>query len=407
MDDLIRSTIQEALAVEQPPAGLRARVIGSVPMDQKRPSAPRLRPLRFGAGFVAGILAVVIVAGLVYSGNNAGTQFGPGHQASGSRLSSPEGIAVAPDGTVYVSDFAANRVYRLEADGTLVVIAGGGTGSDGPATKANLAHPAGLAVGPDGMVYVADTGGWTIRRIDRQGMISTINAPYWSISGPLGIAFDSIGVLYIGDFSGEVQAVTPNGNVSRLDASALPPPKFFPGYLAFDARGNLFVSDRAPEKSGGLFAPGPGGGCRIVRYTPDHQLSVVAGTGTCGFSGDGGPATKAQLNDPNGIAFDSAGNLYFSDSNNHRIRRIDPSGIITTVAGTGAVGHGGDGRSASKATLSYPFGIGIRNGNLLYVSDATCSCVDPVTPGRVRMIRLSDGTITTAASGQSRVITPP
>ena len=114
MDDLIRSTIQEALAVEQPPAGLRARVIGSVPMDQKRPSAPRLRPLRFGAGFVAGILAVVIVAGLVYSGNNAGTQFGPGHQASGSRLSSPEGIAIAPDGTVYVSDFAANRVHTEE-----------------------------------------------------------------------------------------------------------------------------------------------------------------------------------------------------------------------------------------------------------------------------------------------------
>src|SRR2546430_16223987 len=141
MDDLIRSTIQEALAVEQPPAGLRARLSGSVPRDRTRLSAPRLRPLRFGAGFVAGILAVVIVAGLVYSGNNAGTQFGPGHQASGSRLSSPEGIAVAPDGTVYVSDFAANRVYRLEAEGTPLVIPRGGGGSGGPSTKGNPGPP--------------------------------------------------------------------------------------------------------------------------------------------------------------------------------------------------------------------------------------------------------------------------
>ena len=403
MDELIRSSIQEALAVEQPPAGLRARVIGAVPMDRKRPSAPRLRSLRFAAGLVAGILALVIVADLVSSRNDAGNQFAPGHQASGTRLSSPEGIAVGPDGTVYVSDYVNNRVFRLQPDGSLVVIAGGGSGLDGPATKASLAHPAGLAVGPDGLLYVADNLGGTIRKIDRQGMISTLHAPYWSINGPLGIAFDSIGILYIGDNSGAVLLLDPNGNVSSLDASALPPPKFFPGYLAFDGRGNLFVSDRAP----GPFAPGTGGGCRIVRITPDRLFSIVAGTGTCGFSGDGGPATKAQLNDPNGIAFDSAGNLYFSDSNNHRIRRIDPNGIITTVAGTGAVGHSGDGGSAKKATLSYPFGMGMRNGNLLYVSDATCSCVDPVTPGHIRVIRLSDGTITTVASGQSRVVTSP
>src|SRR2546430_17563300 len=108
MDDLIRSTIQEALAVEQPPAGLRARVIGSVPMDQKRPSAPRLRPLRFGAGFVAGILAVVIVAGLRFSGDNSGTQFGPGEHATRARRRSPEGVAAAPGGDGQFSGFGAN-----------------------------------------------------------------------------------------------------------------------------------------------------------------------------------------------------------------------------------------------------------------------------------------------------------
>src|SRR2546430_538260 len=308
---------------------------------------------------------------------------------------------------LYDSYHIGNRVFLMQPDGTLVVIAGGGTGFDGPATKANLWHPSGLAADPDGQLYVADNMGAAIRRIDYQGMLSTVNSPYGSMNGPLGLAFDSIGILYISDYSGEVFMADGSGRLSSLRISGLPPPALFPGYLAFDAAGNLYIADRAPIKGDNMYAPGPGGGCRIVRVSPDHQASVVAGTGTCGFSGDGGPATKAQLNDPNGVAFDSAGNIYFSDSNNHRIRRIDAGGIITTVAGTGAIGHGGDGRSASKATLSYPFGIGIRNGNLLYVSDATCSCVDPVTPGRVRMIRLSDGTITTVASGQSRVVTPP
>jgi len=407
VDDLIRGTIREALGVEQPPAGLRARVIGAVPIDVRLPRQRRVRSFRWAAGAVAVVLAVAVIAELIYARNNVGPVIGPAHQASGARLSSPEGIAVGPDGTVYVSDYASNRVFRLEPDGSLLVIAGGGLGGDGPATKASLAHPGGLAVGPFGQLYVADGVGGTIRRIDQQGTITTLPTGFFVLNGPLGLAFDSDGVVYIGDYSGQIFVLNGSGLLSSLQISALPPPALFPGYLAFDASGNLFVADRAPVPASALYAPGPGGGCRIVRVSPDHHASVIAGTGTCGFGGDGGPATKAQLNDPNGIAFDSAGNLYFSDSNNHRIRRIDARGIITTVAGTGAIGHGGDGGPATKATLSYPFGIGMRNGNLLYVSDATCPCVDPVTPGHLRLIRLSDGTITTVASGQSRVITPP
>ena len=407
MDDLIRSTIQEALAVEQPPPGLRARVIGAVPMDRRAPRPRRVRSFQWAAGAVAIVLSLLVIAELINARNTSGPVVGPAQQASGARLISPEGIAIAPDGKVYVSDYIGNRVYRLQPDGTLVVIAGGGTGFDGPATKANLWHPSGLAADPDGQLYVADNMGAAIRRIDHQGMISTVNTPYGSMNGPLGLAFDSIGILYISDYSGEVFMADGSGRLSSLRISGLPPPALFPGYLAFDAAGNLYIADRAPIKGDNMYAPGPGGGCRIVRVSPDHQASVVAGTGTCGFSGDGGPATKAQLNDPNGIAFDSAGNLYFSDSNNHRIRRIDARGIITTVAGTGAIGHGGDGGPASKATLMFPFGIAIASGNLLYVSDAPCQCVVSEASGRVRLIRLSDGTITTVASGQSRVITPP
>jgi sugar lactone lactonase YvrE len=384
-------------------------------MDRKRAKPPRMPAFHLGqlaAGFVAGALAVAVVAGLVYSRNSAGFHNSPGgtENASAARLISPEGLAVGPDGAVYVSDYLTNRVFRLRPDGSLVVVAGGGVNSDGPATKANLAHPAGLAFDVQGRLYIADNLGGAIRRIDSRGTISTVVALGTGttiLNGPTGLAFDNAGVLYIGDFGGELLELDPNGNLSSLDTSALPKPALFPGYLAFDSSGNLYVADRAPVQGGGIYSPGPGGGCRIVRLTPDRKFNVVAGTGTCGFSGDGGPATKAQLDDPNGIAFDSAGNLYFSDANNHRIRRVDAKGIITTVAGTGAAGHGGDGGPASSATLGYPFGLAIGNGDLLYVSDAPCQCMVTDTTGRVRMIRLSDGTITTVASSQSRVIASP
>jgi sugar lactone lactonase YvrE len=414
VDDLIRSTIQEALAVEQPPRGLRARVIGAVPMATRPPRQPRVRSFQWAAGVVAIVLAVAVIAEVIYARNTSAPNFGSAHPASGARLVSPEGIAVGPDGSVYVSDYVTNRVFRLQADGTLVVVAGGGLGGDGAATKANLAHPAGLAFDRQGRLYIADNLGGVIRRIDPPGTISTFvsfGTGTTALNGPLGLAFDRLGALYIGDFGGELLKVEPSGGgsslVSSLDTSALAPPALYPGYLAFDAAGNLYVADRAPVPGGGIYAPGPGGGCRIVRMAPDHKLSVVAGTGTCGFSGDNGPASKAQLNDPNGIAFDSAGNLYFSDSNNHRIRRIDARGIITTVAGTGAIGHSGDGGPASRATFGYPFGLAIGNGDLLYVSDAPCQCMGTDKSGRVRLIRLSDGIITTVASGQSRVVTPP
>jgi hypothetical protein len=116
-------------------------------------------------------------------------------------------------------------------------------------------------------------------------------------------------------------------------------------------------------------------------------MTVIAGTGRCGFSGDGGPAVEATLEDPNGLAFDSAGNLYFATGN--RIRRIDRNGIITTVAGTGVAGDAGDGGLGINAQLDGPFGIGIAPGGFLYIAEGGGH--------RVRMLRLSDGVITTVA----------
>jgi sugar lactone lactonase YvrE len=326
-----------------------------------------------------------------------------------------EGIAIGPDGTVYVSDYSGQRVYRLQKNGSLSVVAGSGVfaegGDGGPATKADLQAPTGMAFDRSGNLYLADYWGDRIRRIDSNGIITTTAGngpttpnrkyptdPNENFSGdggpataarffaPLGLAFDRSGALYVADsFNARVRRISPNGTISSLDGSSLPGRPWFPRYLAFDAAGNLYVADGAPNAvTSGLI-----GGCRIIRVSPAGTITVVAGTGTCGFSGDGGPAAAAQLDNPNGLAFDSAGNLYVADSNNQRIRRIDRSGNISTVAGTGTPGFSGDGGPGINAKLYDPFGMGIVGDNL-YVAEGGGR--------RLRLLHLASGNIGTAAS---------
>ena len=130
---------------------------------------------------------------------------------------------------------------------------------------------------------------------------------------------------------------------------------YTPSGVAVDTAGNLFIAD--PSNN------------RVRKVTPGGVISTVAGNGTAGFSGDGGPATSAQLNYPTGVAVDAAGNLFIADEANNRVRKVTPGGVISTVAGNGTQGYSGDGGPATSAQLYYPYGVAVDAAGNLFIAD--------------------------------------
>jgi sugar lactone lactonase YvrE len=398
VDELMRATIQEALEVREP-AGLRSRVIASVPMERRREATRVPMPrLQWATAFAAILLTAALIAGLVYS--RIGALPATKHQhAPAIRLSMPSGIAVGSDGTIYVADNQSNRVFRVQSDGTLATVAGGGSLYDGVATKANLFGPVGLAAAPDGSLFIADNPGARVSRLDPSGNLSTFLS--WhsagSVNEPSGVAVSASGVVYV-SVGGGITAIQPDGSTTRIELSGMGGPAPSPGYLALDRTGNLYVADLAPLAGSQDQAPPALGGCRIIRIAPDRSVSVIAGNGKCGYSGDGGLAVNAELDDPKGIAFDANGNLYFADSHNYRIRRIDPRGVITTVAGKGNAGSAGSTGPALGMGLPFVEGLAMVQGRYLYFSERNTNY------GAVAVLDLQNGTIRGVVNSYSRVV---
>ena len=248
---------------------------------------------------------------------------GDGGLATAAVLYAPSGVAVDPSGDVLIADQVNRRVRRVfVSTGLIDTVAGNGGGSvmvfggdGGPATSASLSYIKGLAVDGAGQIYIADTGFMRVRRVDTGGTIDTVAGNGWFM------------------FGGDGEFAT------RATLS-------FPRGVAVDASGNVFVADTDNQRIR-----------RVDKAT--GQITTVAGTGTSGFSGDGGAAVGAQLDDPYGVALDAAGNLYIADRDNNRIRRVSAAGIITTVAGNGALGFGGDGGAATGARLNRPAGVAV------------------------------------------------
>ncbi len=325
---------------------------------------------------------------------------GDGGPAISATLNHPSGIAVDKAGNIYIAESWGQRIRKVTPDGVITTFAGNGrkgsTGDGGPATSACLFYPEDIAIDPAGNLLIADSYNQRIRSVTPAGVITTVAgngtkgfsgdggpASSASLSIPSGIGVDSSGNLYIADTGNvRVRRVSPKGVIDTVagetinefggDGGPAGSAKLnSPRSVTIDPTGNLYVADTQNQ--------------RVRKVTPAGIITTVAGNGTRGFSGDGGLAITAALADPYGVAVDAAGNLYIGDTGNHRIRKVTPEGVITTVAGNGSEGFSGDGGPATSATMS-PMGLAFDAAGSLYVADA----------GRVRKIT-PEGVISTVA----------
>ena len=230
-------------------------------------------------------------------------------------------------------------IRKVTPDGTISTVAGTGnfgfSGDGGPAINAALNHPDGVAVDASGNLYVADNFNARIRKVTSDGTINTI----------AGTGF----VAFTGD-GGPAASAT----LSLITG------------VAVDTFGNVFIADSVND--------------RIRKINPAGIISSFVGNGRFRFVGDGGPATSAALNYPSSVAADTSGNIFFTDPFNARIRKVTPAGIISTVAGNGAGGFSGDGGPATQAGLFFPFGVAVDSSGNLFIADTDNVRIRKVTP---------------------------
>lgn len=296
-------------------------------------------------------------------------------------------VSVDERGAIYLADvfhYAVRRIVPGERSGERMVEtflgsgALGSGGDGGPPDAAELVHPTDVLIDGDRAVYVSDQYANRVRRVsfgDAGPRVGTLAGHLPGADGrlgqPLALArHPRTGEIYVtSQETHGIRKVGPGGRLLPVAGTgqpgfsgdggpALAASLNWPAALAFDRQGNLYVSDMLNH--------------RIRRITPDGRIRTYAGNGAKGFSGDGGPAAEAALNYPGGLAFDAAGNLYFADSNNHRVRRVDagPGHRVRTVAGTGRRGFSGDGGPAVEARLNVPRGVAFGPGGVLYIVDS-------------------------------------
>jgi sugar lactone lactonase YvrE len=339
------------------------------------------------------------------AGNGEQGASGDGGNALQAAIEAPIDLALDAQGNLYVAQLLANVVRKIAANGTITTIAGNGkagfAGDGGKATDATFNTPLSVAVGPAGQVLISDTANMRIRRVNPDNTIETVaggagasglRADQVTVITPRGGVRDSAGNLYVADVGhNRVLRITPDGLVSTYAGNGTPGTRgsnikateagigsvtqgVHMDGLAVDGLGNLYIPDTYAHQ--------------VHKVLPDGTFVTIAGTGEAGYSGDGGKATEATFGDIWNVVGDPQGNLYIADGTNHRVRKIDPNGIVTTVAGNGSENFSGDGGPAVDAGIPGPDGVALGPDGSLYICDTTDARVRKMTP---------DGKITTVA----------
>lgn len=287
------------------------------------------------------------------------------------------GIAVSPSGSIIFSDNSNNRVREINSSGIINTIAGtGAIGYNGVGSQAILSsvyNPNGIAIDVNGNIYIADYQNTRIRKINPSGIISTIAGNGFSgdgglainaqINDPAGIAVDANGNIYFVD-QYRIRKINNTGIIQTIAGT---------GVSGFSGDGGPAVSAQFASSSGiavdafnNVYFTDDGINNRIRKINSSGIISTICGTGVAGFSGDGGNSVAAKINTPVGIAIDGSGNIYFNDVLNSRIRKINSLGIINTICGTGTDGFSGDGGPAVIAQVDTPYEIVVDiYGNLI------------------------------------------
>jgi uncharacterized protein (TIGR03437 family) len=363
------------------------------------------------------LIRKVDIYGIITSiaGDSYGSYLGDAGLALTAELHSPEDVAVDASGNVYIADSANALIREITAStgiinfiaGSVTTTAGAITGTpnigysgDGAAANlAGLVEPFALALDSSGDVFFAENGDSRIRKIDSKGNMSTIagngtagfsgdgsagaNA---EINFPTGVAVDSSGNVYIADsVNRRIRKLASGGTIATVAGN---------GNYSYSGDSGQATSAQlntpqavAVDSSGNLYIADTVNNV-VRKVTAAGVISTIAGNGTAGSGGDGGAATSAQLHSPQGIAVDASGGIYISDTQNARVRKIS-NGTINTVAGSGTAGYGGDGGAATSAQLNTPAGLAVDGAGNLYIAD--------FSNNRVRKVTFPGGTITTLA----------
>jgi sugar lactone lactonase YvrE len=317
---------------------------------------------------------------------------GDGGPAINSQLNRPSRLSIDATDNVYFTDSGNERVRKISPVGVISTVAGDGErgdrGDGGDATSAQLTEPSGVAVDRFGVIYFGD--GFSIRKVSPTGIISTLKTRMISVTD---VAVDERRNVYTTDsIGGCVLKISSNGVVTVVAAkcdnfrgdfgdsgdggAATRAQLGLPSGVAVDRVGNLYVADSY--------------NARVRKVSPNGIITAFAGNGSAGYSGDGGPAIAAQLSEPMGVAVDNRGNVYITDPENARVRKVSPNGIITVFAGNGSAGYSGDGGPAIAAQLSEPIGVAVDDRGNVYIADRNNH--------RIRKVD-STGTISTIAGG--------